>query len=248
MKRMFGILALMVVASIMIAGCVQPTGNETIPGATPAATTTPMATGTLEAETPVFTTPGQTETPMTTPVDTGTPMATATTMTPAETETTAANGATPATTTAAGTTPVTTVIGATPTTTAVGATPATTTVAGTTPTSGAVGATPATTPAGATETPPAPPITEIADETVSITQSGFVPNTITVPSGTTVGWTNDADMNQTVTGTGDMSFFDSGLLQPGDTFLYTFTATGNYTYMSQTTGAGGEVIVTPNTT
>jgi len=237
MKRMFGILALMVVASIMIAGCVQPTGNETIPGATPAATTTPMATGTLEAETP-----------MTTPVDAGTPMATATTMTPAETETTAANGATPATTTAAGTTPVTTVIGATPTTTAVGATPATPTVAGTTPTAGATGVTPATTPANATETPPAPPITEIADEIISITQSGFVPNTITVPSGTTVGWTNDGNMDQTVTGTGNMSFFDSGLLQPGDTFVYTFTATGNYTYMSQTTGAGGEVIVTPNTT
>jgi len=209
MKRMFGILALMVVASIMIAGCVQPTGNETIPGATPAATTTPMATGTLEAETP-----------MTTPVDAGTPMATATTMTPAETETTAANGATPATTT----------------------------VAGTTPTAGATGVTPATTPANATETPPAPPITEIADEIISITQSGFVPNTITVPSGTTVGWTNDGNMDQTVTGTGNMSFFDSGLLQPGDTFVYTFTATGNYTYMSQTTGAGGEVIVTPNTT
>jgi plastocyanin len=209
MKRMFGILALMVVASIMIAGCVQPTGNETIPGATPAATTTPMATGTLEAETP-----------MTTPVDAGTPMATATTMTPAETETTAANGATPATTT----------------------------VAGTTPTAGATGVTPATTPANATETPPAPPITEIADEIISITQSGFVPNTITVPSGTTVGWTNDGNMDQTVTGTGNMSFFDSGLLQPGDTFVYTFTATGNYTYMSQTTGAGGEVIVIANTT
>jgi plastocyanin len=229
MKRMFGILALMVVASIMIAGCVQPTGNETIPGATPAATTTPMATGTLEAETPQFVTAGPTETPMTTPVDTGTPMATATTMTPAETETTAANGATPATTTAAGATPIITVVEGTPA-------------------AGAAGDTPATTAATATETPPAPPITEVADETISIAQGGFVPNTITVPPGTTVGWTNDGNMNQTVTGTGDMSFFDSGLLQPGDTFLYTFTATGNYTYMSQTTGAGGEVIVTPSTT
>ena len=210
MKRMFGILALMVVASIMIAGCVQPTGNETIPGVgTPAATATPMATGTA----------------MTTPADTGTPMATATTMTPAETETTTAAGATPETTTAAGATPENT--------TAAGATPENTT------------ATPA---ANATETPPAPPITEIADETVSITQSGFVPNSITVPSGTTVGWTNDGNMNQTVTGTGDMSFFDSGLLQPGESFVYTFIATGNYTYRSQTTGAGGEVIVTPSTT
>ncbi len=57
MKRLFGILALMVIASIMIAGCVQPAGNATVtpgtttPGATktPAATTgTPAATGTAK--------------------------------------------------------------------------------------------------------------------------------------------------------------------------------------------------------
>ena len=143
MKRMFGILALMVIASIMIAGCVQPAGNETVtPGTTPEATGTPMGTVTT--------------------AETGTPMGTVTT---AET--------------------------------------------GTTPT------TPA---ANATETPPRPPAAVLADELVSITDSGFVPSTITVPTGTTVGWTNDGEMNQTVTGTGALGFFDSGMLQPGESF------------------------------
>lgn len=197
MKRMFGILALMVIASIMIAGCVQPAGNETAtPGTIPGTTETPM-----ETESPTMT-----ETPMGTESPT-------TTETPMGTETTIETG--------------------TPTTTE------TTTTAGTTPT---------TSVANATETPPGPPAAAVADELVSITDGGFVPNTITVPVGTTVGWTNDGDMNQTVTGAGATGFFDSGLLQPGDSFTYNFRGTGNYTYTSQTSGAGGAVIVTANTT
>lgn len=201
MKRMFGILALMVIASIMIAGCVQPAGNETVtPGTTPGLTETPVATAT-------------------TPMETGTPMTTATT--PMETETPMATATTPMGTG----TPMTT------TTTPVGTgTPMTT----------------ATTPAtGATETPPGPPATLVADEIVSITDSGYVPNTITVPVGTTVGWTNDASTNQTVSANGEAGFFDSGLLAPGDTYSYTFNSADNYTYQSLTTGIEGEIIVTP---
>lgn len=201
MKRMFGILALMVIASIMIAGCVQPAGNETVtPGTTPGLTETPVATAT-------------------TPMETGTPMTTATTPmeteTPMETATTPMGTGTPMTTT---TTPVGT---GTPMTTAT---------------------TPAT---GATETPPGPPATLVADEIVSITDSGYVPNTITVPVGTTVGWTNDASTNQTVSANGEAGFFDSGLLAPGDTYSYTFNSADNYTYQSLTTGIEGEIIVTP---
>jgi plastocyanin len=106
------------------------------------------------------------------------------------------------------------------------------------------GATATTVAAGTTETPPGPPATLIADEIVSITDSGFVPNTITVPVGTTVGWTNDATANQTVSATGAAGFFDSGLLQPGESYSYTFNGAGNYTYQSLTTGIAGEVIVT----
>ena len=193
MKRMLGILALMVIASIMIAGCVQPAGNETVtPGTTPGLTETPM-----ETETPMTTatTPMETETPMgtaTTPMETETPMGTTT---PMETGTPMTTATTPAT--------------------------------------------------GATETPPGPPAALIADETISITDSGYVPNTITVPVGTTVGWTNDASTNQTVSASGEAGFFDSGLLAPGDTYSYTFNSADNYTYQSLTTGIEGEVIVTP---
>ena len=58
--------------------------------------------------------------------------------------------------------------------------------------------------------------------------SGFLPAIITVPVGTTVTWTNLTDFNHTAT-----SFplaFDSGLLAPGDSFSYTFTQPGVFTY------------------
>jgi len=158
MKRMFGILALMVIAGAMIAGCVQPGGNETaVPG-----TTTPGATGT------------------------------------------------PAATTA----------------TPVGTTPAST--------------------ANATETPPAPPAA--GGESVSITDRGFVPDVLTVSQGTTVTWTNDAAENETVTATGQAADFDSGVLQPGDSYNFTFATPDNYSYMSLPTGFTGLIVVTGNTT
>ena len=184
MKRVFGILALMVIASIMIAGCVQPAGNQTV--------------------TPGTTTPGVTETPM----------ATTTTETPVATTTTATTG-TPATT----------------------ATPMET---------GTTTATPTTAAANVTETPPGPPAA--GGETVSIIDSGFVPDTLTISPGTTVTWTNDAATNETVTATGQAAYFDSGMLQPGDSYNYTFTAPDNYSYMSQTSGFTGTVVVTGNTT
>ena len=161
MKRMFGILALMVIAGIMIAGCVQPGGNETtVPGTT---------------------TPGITETPA------------ATTATPVETETTVA-----------------------------------------------------TSTASVTETPPAPPAA--GGESVSITDRGFVPDVLTVSQGTTVTWTNDAAENETVTATGQAADFDSGVLQPGDSYNFTFATPDNYSYMSLPTGFTGLIVVTGNTT
>ncbi|WP_054848608.1 hypothetical protein [Methanoculleus chikugoensis] len=115
-------------------------------------------------------------------------------------------------------------------------------------TDGDRGAAATTVAANATETPPGTPAAAavVADETVSITESGYVPDTLTVPTGTTVGWTNDASTNQTVSATGGATggFFDSGMLAPGDSYTYTFNAAGNYTYQSQTTGINGTIIVT----
>ncbi|HOB17671.1 MAG TPA: hypothetical protein PKK74_03115 [Candidatus Methanoculleus thermohydrogenotrophicum] len=186
MKRMFGILALMVVASIMIAGCVQPAGNETV---------TPVETGTpVETETPITNvteTPVETETPITnvteTPVETETPI-TNVTETPVETETSITN---------------------------------------------------------VTETPPAPPAGE---GVISITGSGFNPDTLTVPIDSTVTWINAADTNQTITITGPTGSIDLGAIEPGDSADYTFSTAGNYAYESEETGFDGTITVTENIT
>ncbi|NLB01141.1 MAG: hypothetical protein GX837_09335, partial [Methanomicrobiales archaeon] len=121
MKRMFGILALMVITSIMIAGCVQPAENETVtPATTPGLTETP--TGTVD-ETPMETA---------TAISTETPEETITTMAPAETETAILEEI-----------EITMV-------------------------------------SDEAETPPGTPVVVIvADEIISITDSGFVPETLT---------------------------------------------------------------------
>ena len=58
----------------------------------------------------------------------------------------------------------------------------------------------------------------------------YSPSTITVVVGVnnTVVWTNQDNMEHTVTAI-DKSF-DSGLMQPGQTFTWTFTSPGTYTY------------------
>lgn len=61
--------------------------------------------------------------------------------------------------------------------------------------------------------------------------TGYAPGTITVMIGVnnTVTWTNDDTAPHTVTAT-DHSF-DSGNLNPGDTWSYTFTKPGTYNYI-----------------
>ena len=72
-----------------------------------------------------------------------------------------------------------------------------------------------------------------ADETpqsnaVDITGFAFSPETLTISIGDTVAWTNKE--SATHTATADGGEFDSGNLGNGDTFSYTFTAAGTYTY------------------
>jgi plastocyanin len=57
---------------------------------------------------------------------------------------------------------------------------------------------------------------------------GFDPATIAVNVGDTLTWTNTGSMAHSVTAT-DGSF-DSGLLQVGDTFSFTFAAPGTFSY------------------
>ncbi len=66
--------------------------------------------------------------------------------------------------------------------------------------------------------------------TVSIVDNAFTPKTITVPVGTTVRWTNNGNLPHTVTSTSNPKAFDSGTLNPGDSFEFTFKTAGQFPY------------------
>ena len=64
---------------------------------------------------------------------------------------------------------------------------------------------------------------------VQIDNFAFVPGTLTVPAGTTVKWVNRDDIPHTVVSK-DKRTFKSKALDADDTFSYTFTRPGTYTY------------------
>ena len=104
-----------------------------------------------------------------------------------------------------------------------------------------------------TATPPvtiAPPT--VPPSRVRMNGGQFRPPTLTVRSGTTVTWINneaaDGPAYSVTSGVAGnpTGLFDSGLIQPGDTFVFTFTTPGNYAYYSTTnpTGMNGQITVT----
>jgi plastocyanin len=64
---------------------------------------------------------------------------------------------------------------------------------------------------------------------VAIRNFAFVPPNLSVASGTTVTWTNDDDVQHTVSAD-DGHSFDSSAFGPGGTFQFTAGAPGTYTY------------------
>src|SRR6185503_348857 len=84
----------------------------------------------------------------------------------------------------------------------------------------------------ATPTPTAAPSTDANEPTaVQIFDLGFEPQTLGIVEGTKVRWTNAGAAPHTVTA-GDGAF-DSGTLQSGDAFDFTFTSPGTYAYACQ---------------
>ena len=87
-------------------------------------------------------------------------------------------------------------------------------------------------------TPASSPTSAIAGSSaVSIADFAFSPQTLTVPAGTTVTWTNNDGAPHTVTSTDAPStsaqttgVFDSGNLGSGQTFSFTFEKAGTYYY------------------
>ena len=68
------------------------------------------------------------------------------------------------------------------------------------------------------------------NSTVAIQNFAFVPSALTVPVGTTVTWTNLDSAPHTVTSTSSPSVLNSPTLHTGDTYHYTFTSAGSYSY------------------
>jgi plastocyanin len=67
-----------------------------------------------------------------------------------------------------------------------------------------------------------------ANADVRIDNFSFNPNTLTVPVGTTVTWTNHDDIPHTVVSTDEV--FHSKVRDTDETFSYTFTKAGTYPY------------------
>jgi plastocyanin len=102
--------------------------------------------------------------------------------------------------------------------------------AGMTGTITVVGGSTATPQATATPTAPQPTSTPGGGTTVnvSIQNFAFAPQNITISAGTTVRWTNNDAYPHTATANGGA--FNSGTLNQNDTYHFTFTTPGTYTY------------------
>lgn len=77
----------------------------------------------------------------------------------------------------------------------------------------------------------APPPARAAEHAVQITDSTFSPATLTIAVGDTVTWRNADDRPHTVTSKDGA--FDSGNLDEGVGYSFTFTEPGTYTYLCE---------------
>src|SRR5919107_777184 len=76
------------------------------------------------------------------------------------------------------------------------------------------------------------PAASAPDEmTVSIQDFFFDPGQLTVAPGTTVTWVNDGE--EPHPSTADDGTWDSGTLQPGESFSFTFDDPGDYSYLCE---------------
>lgn len=71
-------------------------------------------------------------------------------------------------------------------------------------------------------------VTTAVEHFIDISGMAFSPNSITISVGDTITWTNLESMSHTATG--DNNEFDSGTLGKDQSFSFTFTTAGTYTY------------------
>ena len=87
------------------------------------------------------------------------------------------------------------------------------------------------TPALTTTPAPTPPSTATpvpSQANVNISGFAFVPQTLSVPPGTTVTWTNNDSTSHTIASNDNL--FQSGALAKGATFSHTFAQKGTFNY------------------
>jgi len=88
------------------------------------------------------------------------------------------------------------------------------------------------------------PTTATSPDTITITGMSF-PATTTVKTGTTVTWVNKDAMAHTVT-SDDGTSFDSGSLNPGDSFSFVANTAGSFPYHCNFhANMKGTLVVTP---
>jgi plastocyanin len=73
-----------------------------------------------------------------------------------------------------------------------------------------------------------PTTTNLGANTIAIQNFAFNPATLTVKAGTTVTWTNLDSTNHPVAS--DTGVFNSGTLNNGQSYSFTFNQTGSYPY------------------
>ena len=102
-------------------------------------------------------------------------------------------------------------------------------------------ASPVATPAASPEGSPAASPAATSEEGIEIVDFAFARESVTVAPGTTVVWTNAGSAPHTVTG----DFGDSGTLETGQTFEFTFTEPGTFAYVCAFhPNMVGEIVVT----
>jgi plastocyanin len=85
--------------------------------------------------------------------------------------------------------------------------------------------------APASPAPAASPVPAEGGNAITIKNFAFSPASLTVKSGTTVTWTNQDSVPHIVASdTGSPAAFTSDSLSTGDSYTFTFTQAGEYTY------------------
>ena len=74
---------------------------------------------------------------------------------------------------------------------------------------------------------------------VSVLDNLFSPASLQLAAGDTLTWSQDGAEQHTITA--DDGSFDSGLINPGDVFAFTFDVSGTYPYYCQIHGAPGGI-------